>query len=178
MNTVKIKLERGEKIQWPNICAMCGNEATHTSSTSFTTTKDIGYYIVVITFKHETYSISYPVCRKHKLICNILDHPARESLMNNTLFVIIMTAILLGLSYFLPLIIFDSLGLKYISKIYDEYCWGWVGLISFVLVILYVTGIFKPVKISIEDDSMIISIKNNNYFNKFKILNRDKILND
>jgi hypothetical protein len=38
----------------------------------------------------------------------------------------------------------------------------WTSLIALGLVILYVTGIFKPVKISdIEEDSMIISIKNN-----------------
>jgi hypothetical protein len=179
MNSVKFKLERGVKIQWPSYCAMCGSKATHEASTSFTATKNIGYYVVVITFKHQTYSISYPVCRKHKIICNLLDHPARESLLNITLFIFITSLILWGLFYLLFLSIFDLVGLNNISRIYQEYGWQWTGLIALVLVMLYVSGIFKPVRISnIEEDSMIISIKNNKFFNDFKILNSDKVMNN
>jgi hypothetical protein len=127
MNSVKFKLERGVKIQWPNYCAMCGGKATHAASTSFTATKNIGYYVVAITFKHQTYSIPYPVCRKHKIICNLLDHPARKSLLNIVLFIFIMSFILWGLFYLLFLSIFDLVGLKNISQIYQEYDGPWNG---------------------------------------------------
>ncbi|MEE9912105.1 MAG: hypothetical protein K4571_10315 [Deltaproteobacteria bacterium] len=176
MNFVQIKLDRFSKIQWPSICAMCGRDATYSANTSFTTTKDIGYYLVVITFKHQTYSIAYPVCRKHRIICNLLDHPARESLMSLAIFVLITTAVLWALFYFLVSLVLDVVGLKYISSLYLNNCGEWVALISFVLVMLYALGIFKPVKISnIDDDSIVIGIKNKDFFDSFSNLNRDKI---
>jgi hypothetical protein len=173
MTSVKFKLERGLKIQWPNCCAVCAGKATHEASTSFTATKDIGYYLVVINIKSQTYSIPYPVCRKHKIICTLLDYPARWSLFGIALYIFLIPFILWFLFSALFLPILDLVGLKSI-----EYISNSIGLIVIVLLMLYLSGIFKPVRISnIKDDSMKISIKNDIYFNNFKILNSDKIMN-
>ena len=177
MNSAKIKLDHGEGIQWPNKCAMCGEVATHSASSSFTTLKNVGFYVVLVTLKHQTYSMLYPVCRKHRFLCNILDHPARESFVSLSFFVAITTALLLGFSSILLTFAFDYFGLTFMSKIYEENGWKILGAAYFVASILYVSGIFKPVTISnVKDDSLVVSIKNKKFFNEFTSINSERII--
>ena len=81
--TITLNLNTEITLDWPNKCALCGSPAEGFAEASLTKLTDFRYYLLFFSWKVFNTSISYPVCKKHKLVCNLLDFPARQSFLGN-----------------------------------------------------------------------------------------------
>jgi hypothetical protein len=176
MGSVKLHMSENLRIKWPNQCAVCNNPPADSSKTSITNTIKFRYYVVAMSFTHQTYTLLYPVCKKHKRLCNLLDQPARSSLLNNTFAFFIAATIFWLILDFIITYTVGFIGLKNIS---EDAILKWSGYLAFGLVIGFIIyGIYiKPVKvISLSENSMKINIKNDKYLNEFNALNMNNII--
>jgi hypothetical protein len=177
MGSVKLGFCENFSIKWPNLCAVCNSQSTDWAKSSITNTIKIRYYVVALSFTHRIYTLSYPVCKKHKFICNLVDQPARGSLLQNVIALIFIPAIV-WIILALPTAIL--LGDVFNVRIqYREVITNLLGIPVLVATILFVIYalFFKPVKIShLAEDSMKIKIKNDRFLNEFKALNMDNII--
>ena len=172
MGFVMLTLASEKGILWPKRCVVCGGEATDTSRTSFTTTKNARYYLIVWGWTKETHSISFPICRKHKVFCSFLDIPSRWGFLDSFFFFLFVPA-LLYIAFNLSLAL--MLGIKGdaltpFSILSAIFFWG----LAFIF-LTFATSI-KPVRIShVKEGSIKITIKNEECFRAFELLNREII---
>lgn len=176
MGSVKLSMSDKLRIKWPNHCAVCDNPPTDSATTSITNTTKFRYYVVAMSFTHQTYSLSYPVCKKHKILCKLLDQPAKSSLLGNT-FAFFIVAFILWL--ILNLFITYTFGFIGIKNLTEDAILKWSGYSAFGLAICFIIygAYIKPVKvINLSEDSMELNIKNDKYLNEFNALNMENII--
>ena len=165
-----------QDIKWPNYCAVCDEQPTDWAKTSITETTKIGYYVVALSISHQTYTLAYPVCKKHKALCNFLNLPAQSSIINIVFGSIFATLALWGILALLFYMIFALIGLGTTTK---DLIGPWAFVLAIGLVVFYyIYAVFyQPVKILfISEHSIKISIKNEKYFNDFKLANISNVL--
>ena len=173
MGSVKLMMSENLRIKWPDQCAACNNPSTDSATTSITNTTKFRYYVVAMSFTHQTYSFSYPVCKKHKRLCNLLDQSAKSSLLNNTLVFFFGVLILWLILNFLFSSTLKIIGLEIIDQNSIDY-WSFMSSLVVATLLIIYSFFLKPVRISnLSEDSMEISIKNDKYLNYFKALNNE-----
>ena len=171
MGSVKLCISENLRIKWPNQCAVCNNPSTDWATTSITNSTKFRYYVVAMSFTHQTHSLSYPVCKKHKRLCKLLDQPAKSSLLNNTLAFFFIVFIMWLILAFLFSSALNLIGLEQRTRDSIEY-WSGMSAFGLVLFLMIYAMLYKPVKIlNLNEQSMEIKIKNDKYFNYFKALN-------
>jgi uncharacterized integral membrane protein len=169
-----VKLRSTSNLHWPPMCPICNCKATDTAETSITHTKDPKYYVVAFGWTNEKYSLKFPVCRKHKLLCKIIDLPASMGSINGFLFFI-----------FAPLVIWVGLSLliSFITPVKDlgfGNIFNWLGGIIYIAFFCFfiIASILKPVKIiNLNEGFLNLRIRNSNILKIFKSLNAEKIVN-
>jgi len=160
----KLNLDAHSKVVWPQRCAVCGAPAQYKARAS--QTRATGFYFVVYT--QQTHALQYPVCRKHRFLCALLDLPARWGFVGSFLaFVFVPTMIwillILGVSLLTGLK-GDSLN----SYLTVTAVLAYGGMIGFFV---YATK-RKPVKIHAADKNTItLDILNERYALEFRQLN-------
>jgi len=164
-----VLLGLNQQIKWPNYCVLCNKEATDWSAASKTNLTNFKYYVVAVKYTTQTYNLTFPVCTKHKRLCDLLYKPFDFiSLSGSLVFGLILWAIFFALFH----LIFRLFGLETIAKDLIDIL-PVVLAVGFVL-FYYVYAIFlHPVQIAYwSENSITISIRNKKYFNDFKLLNR------
>ena len=168
-----VLLGLNQQIKWPNYCVLCNKEATDWSAASKTNLKNFQYYVVAVGYTTQTYNLTFPVCTKHKRLCDLLYKPFQFiSLLVSLVLGLILWAIFFALFH----LTFRLLGLETIAKdLIDTLS----SLLAVELVLFYYFyAIFlHPVQISNwSENSIKISIRNKKYFNDFKLLNMANII--
>lgn len=154
----------GDKIRWPNKCAYCGEIAEDEAPVS--NTAAIAFYGVA--YKEESFSMMYPVCKKHKRLCAILDWPASLGFINTSLLALILPMLLcLGLG-----LIFCSLtGLKGEIVSFFFLASGFF-IYAGTFIYLVLTIIKKPIRIiRKENKPLVIKFNNKKFYRDFVLLN-------
>ncbi|OGP66494.1 MAG: hypothetical protein A2W27_04565 [Deltaproteobacteria bacterium RBG_16_44_11] len=167
-----VLLGLNQQIKWPNYCVLCNKETTDWSAASKTNLSNFQYYVVVVQYTTQTYSLTFPVCTKHKRLCDLLYKPFDFiSLLGSLVIGLILWAIFFALFH----LIFRLLGLETVAK--DLIDTLPIVLAVGLVLFYYVYAIFlHPVQISNwSENSIKISIRNKKYFNDFKLLNMDNI---
>lgn len=151
-------------MRWPNKCAFCNSPATKWAEASLTSATSLRYYVVSLGWKEQTHSISYPVCDKHRLFCNLLNLPSKWGFINSFLFLIFVpTIVWIGSVLLLSVL----LGIKGndLSPIMTV-----VAIISYGSTVSYFvySAFKKPICISGINGTLIsLKITNNNFFKEF-----------
>ena len=111
MSSVKIPLQIAgshrwvRPLKWDSRCVMCNREAVGEADASIVIPYnfDFLFYFPYVTWKSDEFSISYPVCARHRAWCDFLDWPARIGWILCSLcwlfvpiFTFVLTAILLA----------------------------------------------------------------------------------
>lgn len=168
MNEVKLNLSSGNRIKWPNKCAFCGAKAEALANASCTMAT--GYYIVA--WSQRTNAISYPVCRRHRLLCFFLDRPAKLGTVGSFLALIFIPGILWVAISLLISVLFGLKGdnLTPISNTFG-------AILFFAMVIFFIYAASrKPIKlIEIKKNVAKLEIFNADFFREFKLLNAEII---
>ena len=171
MGSVSLDLASGKKVRWPNKCAFCDAPATRWAEASLTSATSLRYYVVALGWKEQTHSISYPVCKKHRVLCNLLNLPSKWGFINSFLFLVFVpTFFWIGIGLLLAV----SLGIKGsdlspISTIVAILTYG-----STILFFVY-CALRKPIRISGVSGTLIrLKMTNNNFFKEF--INHNKSL--
>lgn len=167
MGSLRIPIKDCSSLRWPSCCMVCGASAELEAITSISTSSDF-QFMVMITWTRHTFSIAFPVCRKHKIICRLLDVPARLSFIYGFLYLIIVPLILWIVS---TILIAATTGLK--GDMLDPYS-NALGIFFYgSTVLLYVVAVtFRPVKLSaIDDTSVTLTVRNSESFKRFQLLN-------
>ena len=178
MGSIRLSLASGQGLLWPQSCAVCGSPATHQSKASFSVTKNPRYYVVAWGWTKQTHSISFPVCHKHKLLCSFLDLPSKLGFVDSFLFLVFVPTFLWIAVSLLLVWILGLIGLK--GVIHDElFMWSAVFIYGLFILFFFSAGVFKPVKISdLKEDSVRVSIKNEDCMKAFKLLNMATIIDN
>jgi hypothetical protein len=168
-----VVLGLNQEIKWPNYCVLCNKEAKDWSMASSTNLSNFRYYVVVVKYTTQTYNLTFPVCAKHKKICDLLYKPfAAVSLLGSLVIGFILWVIFFALFH----LIFRLLGLETIAK----YLVDTLPIILAVGLVLfyYVYATFlHPVQILYWSEySIKIRIRSKKYFNDFKLVNIDNVL--
>jgi hypothetical protein len=171
MGTVVLGLNK--QIKWPNYCVICNKEATDCSAANKTNLTKIQYYLVALSYTTKSHTLMYPVCAKHKTLCDLLYKPLSGiTIVGSIVIGIILWAIFFALIY----IILIPFGLETAAKdvISPLSAVFAIGSVSFYFIYAI---FFPPVGIRhLSEYSVEISIRNEKYFNDFKLVNIDDVL--
>lgn len=74
-----------KSVQWPHRCAVCGSPPTGTASSTCAVVTDARYFGIFVRTKHRYTTVTYPVCRRHKLIADLTGFIAARNLINLTI---------------------------------------------------------------------------------------------
>lgn len=158
--------------RWPHSCAVCCGQADDKVLTTATTYRDfrISGFSLIVFLKWKKYSLQFPfpVCTRHRKLCWLLDLPARWGFINACFYWLLIPGIL-WLMFCLSIgILFGIKGdaLDPYSKAAAALFWG-------LATVYYVAAtIMKPVRLSSVHNGIVsISIRNDQYFQQFKVLN-------
>lgn len=168
MQSIRIDQLRNTRLSWPALCAMCNAPAEAEATASTLTNENYRFRVVYVKWAERTLSVSYPVCWRHRLWCNLLDRPARWGFINASLYLVVIPLIVTLLLGGLTALVFGFKG-----ETADRYFSILGALLLFTMLAFYVVvRMTKPVRLSgLEKGALIISIRNHDYFRKFKDLN-------
>jgi hypothetical protein len=174
MSSIRLRLEAVQGLLWPKVCMVCGGSATHTAMTSFTIVKDVKYFLVALGWTKQTQSIPFPVCRKHRLLCNLLDRPSKWGFVGSFLFLVFAP------TFFLVAVVLIGTFIFSIKKgpTLDAFL-TCSAVFSYGLVIAFFIAAwaFKPLRISeLKEYSLVLSIRNKDCFRAFEALNSEKVI--
>lgn len=164
MGTVNIDLTTGNKIQWPDKCAVCGAPASELAEASLTAAIALRYYVVALGWMDQTHSILYPVCNKHKFFCNLIDSPGRWGFISCFLFFIFVPTFVWICTILLIAVLFNIKGddLFPISTLVAILSYG-----STLFFFLY-CALKKPLSVSkASETSITIKMRNQKFFKDF-----------
>ena len=168
MASLRISLAHADRLRWPSACAVCGAPANDHAAASVTTNNDF-HYTVLLKWTKRTVSVPFPVCRKHRILCRLMDIPAMLGFIDACLYLLILVPIILLLvSGFLV-----SIATGLTGSSLDPYAMALASLFYGSMVLFIVAAAtLKPVKLSaINQTSLTISIRNKEYFKAFQRLN-------
>jgi len=172
MGSIQLNLASKEKLHWPKFCAVCGAKADTMASTSISTPKDFKYYGALLKWSENTLSVSFPVCRKHRKFCSLLDLPAKLGFITAFLSMIFAPTILWISSALLMSWFAAFIGLKgsaFVGSFVTVSGFFFYG--STVLLYLLAATI-KPVRLSQSDEKTVtLSVRNEDYFKSLQSLN-------
>lgn len=172
MGSIQLNLASKEKLHWPKFCAVCGATADATANTSISTPKDFKYYGALLKWTENTLSVSFPVCRKHRIFCSLLDLPAKLGFITAFLFMVFAPTILWISSSLLISWLASFIGLKgsaFVGSFITASGFFFYG--STVLLYLLAATI-KPVRLSQSDEKNVaLSVRNEDYFKSLQGLN-------
>ncbi len=160
----KLRFDIHHPISWPEGCAICGAPAMMRARVSHTVAT--GYYLFA--YAQRTHFSDYPVCRKHRFLCSVLDRPSRWGFVGKFWALLIIPGVLL---VFMGLTLAVLFGIK--GEALDSIL-SVVGIGSFVMTLgfLIFAPRYQPVRIVEADkESLTFEIKNEEYFRQFKSLN-------
>jgi hypothetical protein len=166
-----VVLGLSQEIKWPNYCVVCNKAATDWSVASSTSLKDFRYYVVALSWNRQSYKFSYPVCAKHKKICDFIDQPLQ---FNSILASIIVGFFLWAIFILFFFLLFRSLGLENIANVIMPLSSALaIGLVS----AYYIYAIYCPAVViqPLTEYTIKIFIRNEEYFYNFKLLNIDNV---
>jgi hypothetical protein len=172
MGSLQLNLASEKKLHWPKSCAVCGAKAGAMAHTSISTPKNFKYYGVLLKWTENTLSVSFPVCRKHRIFCSVLDLPAKLGLINALLFMVFSPTILWISSSLLISWLASLTGLKG-----SAFVGSFVSVSGFFFygstVLLYLlAATIKPVRLSQADGNAVtLSVRNEDYFKSLQGLN-------
>jgi hypothetical protein len=69
--SLKVNFHPTLKITWPNKCVHCGGSPDETDTVYKSRYRGTGYYILFFTYNQQRFSVSYPICHKHKLLAKL-----------------------------------------------------------------------------------------------------------
>ena len=170
------------EIQWPTACAVCHAEADATATVSFerSTNEKMKYWGVWISVRYniDRLKYRYPVCHKHKFLCNLLDAPSRWG-KGGSLLVLCCApiAMMVGFSILWNDVL-TGLGIPINSGV------AWIiHMILLLATVAIVPAYFlfclllKPVRIRAVDTMVVkLSFRSNDFSEDFERLNRRIIL--
>lgn len=171
-----IKLKSTGSLRWPPLCVVCGSAAIDTTKSSIRLVTNPKYYIVSWGWTEQKYSIQVPVCEKHKSLCKFLDIPGFMGSVGSFLFLLVAPPVTsVFLLVFLRSII-SEIPIKELQPVLEILS---VSLAVIVFLSFYaffiIASILTPVKIcSLNENFLMLKIRNDNIFKIFKSLNADK----
>ena len=161
MMSLQIASTRLEHLHWPAACAMCGAQADNHATASIVANQNYQYNGVQLRWTKHTSSILYPVCRKHRVLCRLINVLPRIGLFG----LVFLPAIAVSVSM--------SFIVTFTDHVVDAYIIPLAAIFYGSMVIFYVASIMlQPVHLSaIDDASLTIIIRNKKYFDAFRRLN-------
>jgi hypothetical protein len=172
MGSIQLNLASKEKLHWPKFCAVCGAKADATANTSISTPKDFKYYGALLKWTESTLSVSFPVCQKHRILCSLLDLPAKLGFITAFLFMVFAPGILwiasaILISWLAPLAgLKDGAFVGSFTTISGFFFYGSTALLYLL------AATIKPVRLSQSDEKTVtLSVRNEDYFKSLQGLN-------
>lgn len=168
-------------ICWPTACAVCHAEADDTATVSFerSTNERFAYwgFWISVRFNVDRLKYHYPVCHKHRFLCNLLDAPSRWG-KGGSFLVFCSTPFAMMVVSFLWDVVLTGLGIPNNSGV------AWIiRMILLVSPLVIVPGYFifclllKPVRIRSIDAMLVrLSFRSNDFGDDFERLNRQIIV--
>lgn len=168
MGSLRLKLSSVQRLRWPPSCAVCGAKAEDHAVASISTSKNFRYYGILLRWTKNTFSVPFPVCRRHKILCLLLDLPAQWGFIDAFIYLILVPGILWIVSTLLLASLWELKGaaLEPFTIASGIFFYGLMALFYFL------AATIKPVKLyRIDETSLTISIKNEDCFKAFQLLN-------
>jgi hypothetical protein len=148
---------------------MCGAPAEAEASASLVNPNKFLRVWLLVFWSSEHFDVSYPVCKKHRRICNLLDWPARRGSVVSSVWWLFLPAMIwlvcvIGMTNFLiplPVLARQVLAVALAISLWGAMtCW-------------YVAAIFlKPVRLThLQNEAITLSIRSPEYFRRFVELN-------
>jgi len=160
-----MRLDSTKPVSWPRVCAVCCAPAETLARVSQTSAT--GYYLIAYTQK--TQSINFPVCKKHRILCAVLNRPSRWGFVGSFLALLFIPGILWISTIITLAIVF---GLK--GDALDPYLSA-IGVLFFgsMFAFLLLAPRLQPVRLAADKQTLTFRIKNEEYFHEFRRLNAD-----
>ena len=162
MHSIKLNLGPDGRIWWPSRCALCGVDAEDVARAT--------RYVKMGGQTEKTDTLSYPVCRRHKRLCTLLDRPAKWGFVGSFVALVLIPMIPLGV-------------ITIVAAGFAELKGDALSLLFWITAVLVYGGmaaffIFaatrKPVKLlKVKKNAFKIKILSDNFFEVFKLLNAD-----
>jgi len=157
MTTFQVTPHNQQGLSWPNQCALCGNPSTHTAKASCTTTSDVRSYVVIVAWTYKLMHLAYPVCRKHRFICRLLDEPSRWSFIQAGVMLVLgpcIVGMLLFCAILPPIELLDVDPPAFVRHIIGS------SPIAIWIVYMFSARFLKPVRVSnLDRTSMLLSVR-------------------
>ena len=178
---LKLDLSLGERILWPDKCALCGAKAEAKAKTNFSRVTGASYYGVAFGWSTQLKSFLYPVCRKHKSLCSLLGVPAKWTAVNTLLNFIIVPSFGI-LPACLLMLFYETMGITATIGFWHIL----LGLVLSFPVLLFILMIlwkilsvgYNPIRITdASEHSISLCMPNKLFVHEFKKLNKDIIGN-
>lgn len=159
------------RLRWPDRCAFCNSSATMLSESSLAAEFFHRYSRLGFGTKEEKFSVTYPVCDKHKAICDLLDMPSRVGLSTSFLVVAFVATGLWILFDIFVSVFSDFLFIKQ-SFMASPVIVAAIIAYSSAFICLILCFLRRPVKLHLSKQGQIeIKIRNTQYFSDFIKLN-------
>lgn len=179
MGRISLNLKSGQKVTWPNKCAICNANSSDWANAHLSKVTSLKYYTVAFGWTTQTQTISYPVCIKHKLLCSFLGKPSQWTFTDTLLYLILIPAGSLML-FVCPLALLSEFTNLNIGAFWIYLAFYISGLsFLFIAIWLIISSVYNPVKIiDAKEKSIRLFFKNKEFLQKFKNLNKNIILNN
>ena len=174
---IKMNIHGNQEIVWPSTCAICGLPTIERSGRASLYVVDSKHKIMPwIGWTEKTLSIKYPACSSHGIKIFILSFFTNRRIYNYVINICMSIMLLISFSYLIS-VIMDATNNKSVNDPSDALIFFIISVSWFAMLIY--AKIFLPVKLKkVDDDAMIIKIKNEAYAKEFVALNIATILND
>jgi hypothetical protein len=176
---IKINISGNQEIVWPTICTICGLPTREQKGKASLYVVDSKHKIMPwIGWTEKTLSIKYPACSSHSIKIFILSFFTNRRIYNYVINICMSIMLFISFSYLIS-VIMDATNNKSVNDLLDALIFFIISVSWFAMLIY--AKLFLPVKLKkVDDDAMIIEIKNEAYAKEFVALNIAKttILND
>lgn len=169
--TLRIGLSSIHKLNWPDRCALCGSVATRSSGSSFWPELIPLYQGIGSEWEKRRVFVPYPVCNKHKLLCDLLDIPSKLGIVTSLLAIFFMATglwILIDIAITMVSELFKIEGslTSYVLPI------GAIFICSMITFYFLACYRFKPVAVrQSESATILINIRNKSIYIELRRLN-------
>ncbi len=175
MPKLRLSTARVNRIIWPPKCVVCGSHKTTTMRARCSIVTRASYAIFYWSWTTKGFSVGYPLCIKHKILCFLPSLLSERNLFNTAIsFILFIAVFVLSIWLLAPIIMFFLDGTE-IN--YDQTAFYFVGLIAAIVLVFFGVRKLTPVKLHGADNQTIsLSINNESYMSEFTALNQEAIM--
>ena len=177
MPKLRLSTAHDNRIFWPAKCVVCSSPSTTTLRARCSMVTSASYAILYWSWRSKRLSVGYPICIKHKILCFLPSRLSERNLFNTGVSLILLIAVfVLSIWLLAPIILFFFDG----STVhYDQTAFYYMGLIAAIVTVFFLVRKLTPVKLhGADDQSISLSISNENYATEFKTMNQKAILEE